>query len=68
MKNNNTIGCCDDFKRAQGYGTDNEGYGSLLSQYNGEWNIGCGLSSITVCPWCRTDLNELLPKGSNNEV
>lgn len=50
--------CCDDFKRAQNSGTDNEGYGRLLSNLGRDqvaadrWSIGSNLPNIKFCPWC----------------
>ena len=44
--------CCDDFWQAMQVRTDNEGYGSLISFWDGEFHIGGNLPSISVCPWC----------------
>lgn len=44
--------CCYEFRKAQQYGTDNEGYGPLLGSHNGEWHMGCDLAPIEYCPWC----------------
>jgi hypothetical protein len=55
------VGCCTDFKNAQRSGTDNEGYGRLLDDYNGEWRMGSGLSNISYCPWCGTQVSEIKP-------
>ena len=44
---------CVEFKKAQQRGTDNEGYGSLLSHHVvDEWRIGRDLENISYCPWC----------------
>lgn len=57
------IGCCDDFKKAQSSGTDNEMYGALISFFMDNWNAGCGLSSLYFCPWCGFRLSDLPSKG-----
>jgi len=54
--------CCANWERAQGYCTDNEGYGPLLTDYDNprgrpkvnppEWHIGSSLDAIRFCPWC----------------
>ncbi len=45
--------CCNDFWQAMQTGTDNEGYGSLVSYYGRAFHIGSGnLPEIAMCPWC----------------
>lgn len=43
---------CSDFEAAQDSGTDNEGYGPLLSCPWEAWRIGSDLPDINFCPWC----------------
>lgn len=51
--------CCLEFQNAQQTGTDNEGYGRLISDYgrNGEYMIGCDLAPMNYCPWCGADIS-----------
>ena len=49
--------CCSEFEKAIERGTDNEGYGNLISFVSGEWLIGYGLDSISYCPWCGKKVN-----------
>lgn len=56
--NSQTTACCSEFLRAQESGSDNEGYGRLISCANGLWQIGDGLPPLAYCPWCGKDLEE----------
>lgn len=47
--------CCQEWEKAEIGGTDNEGYGRLISVRHGEFVIGCRLRSVSFCPWCGTD-------------
>lgn len=46
--------CCAELAKAFEPGTDNEGYGALVSiSIHGGYKIGCGeLEDIEFCPWC----------------
>lgn len=47
--------CCSDFAAATERGTDNEGYGAVISPWDGDsWMIGSYLSPAVYCPWCGT--------------
>jgi len=61
--------CCKAWGSAQQEGTDNEGYGALLSWLGpemedtdgrviGGWSVGCLLPPIRVCPWCGVSRDE----------
>ena len=43
---------CPSFLAAQESETDNEGYGPLVVDSNGRWEIGYSLPPIRFCPWC----------------
>jgi hypothetical protein len=43
---------CDEFKKAQQSCTDNECYGKLIVERDGQWTMGCDLEPIKFCPWC----------------
>ena len=45
--------CCEAWRKAHEYCTDNEMYLSLV-RYDGERNalIGAGLPPVKLCPWC----------------
>ncbi len=48
--------CCQRFADALEKGTDNEGYGSLISyEHGGVWTVSDELPPIKHCPWCGTD-------------
>ena len=55
--------CCAAYKKAAiEFGTDNEGYGRLIRNYDsGEFPrwIGYDLPQIEFCPWCGTALKAL---------
>ena len=51
--------CCEGFHMALQGGTDNEGYGPLLSHWHGEWRVGLDLPEIQYCPWCGRSLEEI---------
>lgn len=44
--------CCDNFAEATNSGTDNEGYGRLISKPFDKWKMGQDLPDIKYCPWC----------------
>lgn len=45
--------CCGQFAKAWESGTDNEGWGTLISAPgDGEPSIGQELDPIKFCPWC----------------
>lgn len=47
------LACCSTMLKAQESGTDNEGYGRLVSDYGDwSWHMGCGLPEFNYCPWC----------------
>ena len=46
--------CCNNWRKAQQSGTDNEGYGRLIYECgrDGPLMMGCDLEPIKFCPWC----------------
>ena len=49
----NKLACCSIMLTAQEEGTDNEGYGCLVSYYvDGSYHMGCDLPEFDYCPWC----------------
>lgn len=57
--------CCDGWAKAHEWGTDNEGYGSLVYCFDGT-RIGLELEPVRFCPWCGAgkDGNALSEEGS----
>lgn len=43
--------CCDDWAKAHEWGTDNEGFSSLVYYLDGA-RIGLELAAVRFCPWC----------------
>lgn len=50
--------CCDQWSKAHQHGTDNEGWGALISNYGGKPDMGDGLDPIRFCPWCGAEKGE----------
>ena len=48
--------CCAEFLSAMCDGTDNEGYGKLISLEDGKYSAGEGLNDLKFCPWCGANL------------
>ena len=42
------MNCCEDMEKARQCGTDNEGFGPLVTGLR----IGMELPEIRFCPWC----------------
>lgn len=53
-----TTACCHEFSKATQRGTDNEGYGRLIMDWDGVLMIGAGLAPMKFCPWCSTHVKE----------
>lgn len=43
--------CCSDFATATQSGTDGEGYGPLIGEFQYQWTIG-SMGALDFCPWC----------------
>jgi hypothetical protein len=64
--------CCEDFRAALRWETDNEGYGALIHPKDGPdddespiapgWYIGSDLAPMKHCPWCATLLVGVTPE------
>lgn len=60
--------CCPSFALALKMGTDNEGWGTLISHVDGAWAIGSAdMPTINFCPWCAEDVTGP-PKIVNKEA
>lgn len=59
------IVCCQKFADALENGTDNEGYGSLITYLQGVWHVSDELPPIKYCPWCsiETASNHVQPSS-----
>ena len=44
--------CCDAWRKSSNSGTDNESYGRLRWDLDGEWHFGCDLPAVKFCSWC----------------
>lgn len=61
--------CCYDFKKALFPGTDNEGYGSLISGDETGWHTGgMDIDQISFCPWCGVRLPAWDSKAEPEDV
>ena len=74
MSNDVQKPCCDELVKAQRAGTDNEGYGALVTAPDAvywpeAWAMGSDLQPMRFCPWCghRLDASEDTVEGTNDD-